>query len=88
MQIQRNPPAQQGWQCPVCRTVNAPWAAICMGCPKTPIPVTSPSTSPVVVPTVWPPTITTCGSATLVKPPEDEQYTLWNSGLDSGENVT
>lgn len=26
-------PAQQGWQCPVCGTVNAPWMPTCGRCP-------------------------------------------------------
>ena len=25
-------PAQQGWQCPVCRRVYAPWMASCLNC--------------------------------------------------------
>ena len=24
-------PVQDGWRCPVCGTVNAPWAPVCMG---------------------------------------------------------
>lgn len=23
---------QQGWQCPVCMSVNAPWSPMCLGC--------------------------------------------------------
>lgn len=23
---------QQGWQCPVCMIVNAPWSPVCLGC--------------------------------------------------------
>ena len=24
--------AQQGWQCPVCKAVYAPWVAVCFNC--------------------------------------------------------
>lgn len=65
-------PAQQGWQCPVCRTVNAPWAAMCMGCPKPQVTLTSPSTAP-VGPVVGQP-YTTCDTALA----EDAQLSLWN----------
>lgn len=27
---------QQGWQCPVCKTVMAPWAPMCLGCKAAP----------------------------------------------------
>lgn len=33
-------PPQQGWQCPVCQTVNAPWSLVCLGCPPKPATVT------------------------------------------------
>lgn len=35
---------RMGWQCPVCRTVNAPWSPVCVGYPKYTV-VNSPVTS-------------------------------------------
>lgn len=34
MEFNYNPPetVQQGWQCPVCKRVYAPWMAQCLSC--------------------------------------------------------
>lgn len=57
---------QQGWQCPVCRTVNAPWAPLCYGCPPKSAPVMGTGTGD-APPSLWPTTI----SATATVYPDD-----------------
>lgn len=34
-QYMTNPAPQQGWQCPVCKAVFAPWVATCFNCKPT-----------------------------------------------------
>lgn len=64
---------QQGWQCPVCGTVNAPWAPTCLG-PHHDVKITI---QPDTIPFIPPGRGNTTGD-----PPPDQRGSTWCHSTD------